>query len=212
MRLIRSIIVFNSATAGDFLTSLCWSQLNLPNQPWSQQSSGRMSVDNDYFKEQTTAMFYNAGSTATLDPNKIYPVENSHYWLPCYQELADRTVFIDYPEQVQSQIIEIYLHKVFDNDRQKMLQRNLVHQLPALASKITVDNIDQVLRIHWQKNIKGWRNNASMNAIQLADFFDKKRIQQHVCHLIDNSLTNQTLFEELYSNWLARNHWLRSLF
>lgn len=212
MRLIRSIIVFNSATAGDFLTSLCWSQLNLPNQPWSQHSSGRMSVNNDYFKEHTTAVFYNAGSIASLDPSKIYPVENSHYWLPCYNDLADRTVFIDYPDQVQGQIIEIYLHKVFDNDKQKMLQRNLPHQLPALASKITVDNIEQVLRIHWQKNIKGWRNNSSMTSIQLADFFDQTLIQQHVCRLIDDELTNQKLFDDLYQNWLMRNHWLRSLF
>jgi hypothetical protein len=212
MRPIRSIVVFNSATAGDFLTSLCWSQLQLPSELFQQEDSGRMNVNNGYFKNLTTRIFYDSAVPAEFDPARVFPVENSHYWLECYKTIADRLVFIDYPEQVQQHIMQVYLEKVFDNDRQKMLERNLPHQNPYIARKITVDNIEQVLNIHWQKNIRAWRDNPDLSAIHLADFFDRDKMQRIVGDLIDQDLTDSYKFDQIYNNWIQRNSKLASLF
>lgn len=212
MRHIRSIIVFNSATAGDFLTSLCWSQLPVSADLFQQEASGRMNINNGYFKTVTTRMFHDPELHIELDPARVFPVENSHYWLDSYKEIADRCVFIDYPEHIQVHIMQVYLEKVFDNNRQKMLERNLPHQNPIIARKITVDNIEQVLNIHWQKNLRAWRSNADMSAIHLSDFFDHEKTQSIVRKLTDQDLTDPDRFDEIYHNWVARNSRLQSLF
>ena len=212
MRPIRSIIVFNSATAGDFLTALCWSQLKMPGELLQQESSGRMNLKNSYFKSLTTKIFYGQSSPEEFDVGKISPVENSHYWLDWYQTIADRCVFIDYPERIQQGIMEIYLEKVFANDRQKMLDLNLSHQSPALAKHINIHNIDHVLNIHWQKNIKAWRHNTAMSNIDLADFIDREKMSRMVKSLIDQDLTDLQTFNEIYDNWLDKNRKLSNLF
>jgi hypothetical protein len=212
MRHIRSIVVFNSATAGDFLTSLCWSQLSLPSDLCTQVTSGRVIVKNFYFKNITTKLFHDPTLPADFDYDQIFPVENSHYWLECYKTMADRCVYIDYPEHTQQQIMEIYLEKVFDNDKQKMVERNLPNQNPNIAKHITVDNIENILNIHWLKNIRAWRNNCDMSAIYLADFFDRSKMQNIVAHLINQDLSDESRFDQIYHAWIEKNHKLSSLF
>jgi hypothetical protein len=213
MRPIRSIIVFNSASAGDFLTSLCWSQLGLPDDLFDQESSGRMNTTRHwYFKKITTEIFYNADSVSNLDYNKILPVENSHYWLDCYKTIADRCVFIDYSDAVQENIMQIYLEKVFDNSRQQMLEFNRPYQDSSISKHLTVDNIEKVLNLHWKKNLKNWRNNTAMSCIDLEDFFDKSKIQRIVEKLIDQDLANQDKFDDMYNNWILKNPKLAGLF
>ena len=122
MRFIQSIIVFNSASAGDFLTGLCWSQLNLSSDLLKQESSGRMNIKNQYFKNITTEMFYNPNSKINLDYNKVHPVENSHYWLDSYKTIAKSCFFIDYPDHIQENILQIYLEKVLNINWKKNLK------------------------------------------------------------------------------------------
>jgi|688.fasta_scaffold446783_2 hypothetical protein len=212
MRHIRSIVVFNSATAGDFLTSLCWSQLDLPTNLFDQQQSGRMTIQNFYFKDITTRLYHDPEIESTLDFSRMFPVENSHYWLECYKELADRCVFIDYPEHIQPYIMEIYLEKVFDNNKQKMIDLNLPNLHPYIASQVSVHNIDKILNIQWQKNIKGWRVNPNLSAVNLSEFFDQHKMQRMVEKLINQSLTDQSKFDLIYKNWISRNKKLSELF
>jgi hypothetical protein len=212
MRSIRSIVVFNSATAGDFLTSLCWSQLQLASSWFQQEDSGRMKINNHYFKNITTEMFYDPAMPVEIDESQVFPVENSHYWVECYKTIADRSVFIDYPEHVQTQLMQLYLEKVFNNDKQKMLERNLPYQHPYIAKKITVDNLEKILNIHWQKNIRAWRNNPNMSAIYLSDFFDSNKIQRIVSNLIQQDVSDQDRFDQIYNNWILRNSKLSALF
>lgn len=212
MGLIRSIIVFNSATGGDFLTSLCWSQLAGTSGSFRQEDSGRMNLNNRYFKDITTKMYHEPGINLEFDPAQMHLVENSHYWLNVYNEIADQCVFIDYPEQIQSYIMQIYLEKVFGNDKQKMLERNMPHQQSFIAKKISVDNVEKILNIHWQKNIRAWRCNSNMLPIQLADFFDYQKMQSVVCQLIGHELVDEQKFEQIYNNWLSKNNKLRCLF
>jgi len=212
MRPIKSIIVFNSATAGDFLTALCWSQLLDSHQLFEQQASGRVTIQNTYFKNTTQLFYYNPSITQQFDNSKMFPIENSHYWLDCYAHLADRCVFIDYPEQSQQGILEIYLEKVFNNNIQKMLNLNLPNQHPYVASKMNVGNVQDILNIHWRKNIKVWQSNSNLKAIQLEDFFHRSRLIAIVETLIDQPISCMDDFDSIYSNWLASNAKLHSLF
>jgi len=209
---IRSIIVFNSATAGDFLTSLCWSQLDVSANLFDQKQSGRMTIQNFYFKDITTKMHHNPDCDLKLDFSRVFPVENSHYWLECYKDIADRCVFIDYPKNIQPYIIEIYLEKVFKNDKQKMIDLNLPNLHPYIASQVSVHNINEILNIQWQKNINGWRDNPNLSAINLNDFFDPHATKRMVEKLINQPLTDEHKFDIIYKNWINRNKKLSELF
>lgn len=211
MRHIQAIVVFNSATAGDFVTGLCWSQLNINNKINLEQS-GRMVISNAYFKSITSQMYHNPDQDLQFDYNKIFSVENSHYWLECYPAMAKQLVFIDYPEHIQSDIMQIYLEKVYDNDKQKMLDVNLPHQHPYIAQRISVENIVKILNIQWLKNIKAWRKNCHLQPIQLADFFDKSKMQNTVKMLIGQNITDQSKFDQVYNSWRQRNTRLEKLF
>jgi hypothetical protein len=212
MRPIRSIIVFNSATAGDFLLALCWSQLLCTTQLIRQEESGRMSVRNEYFKSTTAEIFHNPGQHAELDMQRTFLVENTHYWLDMYTRIADRCVFIDYPAHIQDYVMEVYLEKVYDNDKHRMLEAILPNQNPIIAKKLNTANIEQALNIHWQKNIRAWRQNPDMSAIQLCDFFDLAKTREIVKKLIDQDLMDMDVFDKIYDNWYQKNNKLRSLF
>jgi len=212
MRNIQSIIVFNSATAGDFLTSLCWSQLKLPQSLYSQQDSGRVKIKNMYFKDTTRQMFYGSSLDIKLDYSKTFPVENSHYWIDCYSDIANQCVFIDYPDSMQPGIMDIYLEKVFDNNIQKMLDLNLPNLHPYLAQKITVNNIVDILNVQWLKNVKGWRKNSNLSAIKLEDFFDQTAVEKIVKMLINTDISDQVGFNKIYKTWISKNSKLMQLF
>ena len=211
MRRIKSIIVFNSATAGDFLTALCWSQLFDSSSLYEQQQTGRIMLDS-YFKTATQKFYHNPQLNLEFDYSKIFPVDNSHYWLDCYSTLADRCVYINYPARVQQGILDIYLEKVCNNNIQEMLDLNLPNQHPYIASKMNVDNTQQIVNVHWLKNIQAWASNPRLTAIELEDFFIKSRIENIVQMLIDQEISNCELFDKIYTNWIDNNSKLKSLF
>ena len=175
MRPIKSIIMFNSATAGDFLTALCWSQLFDTSSLYEQQTTGRIMLKSAYFKNVTKTIYHGNQHNVEFDYTKIHPVENSHYWLDCYLTMADRCVYINYPARVQQGILDIYLEKIFNNDIQEMLDFNLTYQHPYIASKMNVDNVSLILNNHWLKNIQTWSTNTQLKAIELEDFFVKSK-------------------------------------
>lgn len=212
MRPIKSIIVFNSGTAGDFLTALCWSQLFDSWSLYAQRATGRVWLNNMYFKKTTQAVYQNNQKKFDFDFEKIHPVENSHFWLDCYLDLADRCVFINYPEQIQQNIFEIYLEKVCDNKIQNMINLNIGNQHPYVASKMNVHNTQKIINHHWLKNVRDWRANPALSAIELEDFFTKSKMENIVRQLIGQDILDQQKFDNIYSNWMANNFKLRSLF
>ena len=212
MRPIKSIIVFNAAAAGDFLTVLCWSQLSISTHEYFQKTSGRMEIRNGYFKKITQESFYNPQQNIEFDFSQTFPVENSHYWLDRYCNMADRCVYINYPAEVQQGILQICIEKVFDNDLQKMVDLNIANQNPYIASKMTVDNVIPILNVQWLKNIKAWKQNNQLTAIELKDFFIKSKMENIVEMLIGQEISNQKKFDELYSNWINNNSKLKNLF
>lgn len=209
---IQSIIVFNSGSAGDFLMGLCCSQIDNTLVNYKQLNSGRMLIDNEYFKTSSQKLFYNPDSDMKWDFSKTYKVENSHFWLDAYKDLASRCVYIDYPDQVQESIMDIFIEKVYNNDIQKMLDFNLPNMLPALRPKITINNTKQVYNVLWRKNLIGWHNNKNLTAIELKDFFYKNKLENIVKKLINNKISNQEMFDNIYNNWLSKNTKLRELF
>jgi hypothetical protein len=212
MRPIKSIIVFNSATAGDFLTALCWSQLTIRTDTYNQKTSGRMQIRNGYFKDITQESFYNPQKNIEFDYSQTFPVENSHYWLDRYCYMADRCVYINYPAEAQQGIVQIYVEKVFDNDVQKMLDLNIANQNSYIASKMTIDNVIPILNVQWLKNIKAWKQNNQLTAVELEDFFIKSKMENIVEMLIGQEISDQKKFDEVYGNWIDNNSKLKSLF
>lgn len=204
--------MFNSATAGDFLTVLCWSQLFESSSLYEQQTTGRARLKSAYFKNITKAIYHGNQHNVEFDYTKIHPVENSHYWLDCYLTMADRCVYINYPARVQQGILDIYLEKIFNNDIQEMLDFNLTYQHPYIASKMNVDNVSLILNNHWLKNIQTWSTNTQLKAIELEDFFVKSKMKNIVQMLINQEISNCELFDKIYTNWIDNNSKLKSLF
>jgi hypothetical protein len=212
MRPIKSIIIFNSATAGDFLTALCWSQLFESSSLYEQQTTGRVMLKSSYFKKITQKIYHSNQHNVEFDYTKIYPVENSHYWLDCYLTMADHCVYINYPVELQQNIFDIYLEKVCNNNLQNMIDINLLNQHPYIASKMNVDNVQKIINIHWRKNVAAWQLNKNLTAIELEDFFDRSRLINIVETLIGQPISCIDKFNSIYHNWLAYNSKLRSLF
>lgn len=212
MRHIQSIIIFNSATAGDFLMSLCCSQIPNYSLNFKQIETGRMIVKNAYFKNISQQLYYDPTLIVEWDFTKLHPVENSHYWVDAYRDLTPTCVYINYPHQIQESIMDLYIEKVFDNDVQKMLDYNLPNMIPAFRSKITVNNAKQVHNILWLKNLKAWSNNGNLTPIELKDFFYKDKLETLVEMLTNNKIINQLLFDDIYNNWISKNTRLRNLF
>ena len=212
MRPIKSIIIFNSATAGDFLTALCWSQLFESSSLYEQQTTGRVMLKSSYFKKITQKIYHSNQDNVEFDYTKIYPVENSHYWLDCYLTMADHCVYINYPVELQQNIFDIYLEKVCDNNLQHMIDINLPNQHPYIASKMNVDNIAIIINAHWLKNIQTWSTNRNLKAIELPDFFDRSKIEGIVQQLIGQEISNHQCFDKIYNNWINNNTKLKSLF
>ena len=171
-----------------------------------------MTVKNMYFKKITQESFYNPKKKINFDFSQVFQVENSHYWLDQYSNIANRCVYINYPSEIQQDIMQIYIEKVFDNSVQKMLDYSIVDQTPYIASKMNVDNVIKILNIQWLKNINAWKQNNQLTAIELKDFFIKSKIESIVEMLIDGKISNQQKFNELYSNWVGTNSKLKSLF
>lgn len=212
MRPIKSIIIFNSATAGDFLTALCWSQLFESSSLYEQQTTGRVMLKSSYFKKITQKIYHSNQDNVEFDYTKIYPVENSHYWLDCYLTMADHCVYINYPVELQQNIFDIYLEKVCAYNLQNMIDINLVNQHPYIASKMNVDNVQKIINIHWRKNVAAWQLNKNLTAIELEDFFDRSRLIDIVETLIGQPISYIDKFDSIYHNWLAHNSKLKSLF
>jgi hypothetical protein len=108
--------------------------------------------------------------------------------------------------------VQIYVEKVFDNDVQKMLDLNIANQNSYIASKMTIDNVIPILNVQWLKNIKAWKQNNQLTAVELEDFFIKSKMENIVEMLIGQEISDQKKFDEVYGNWIDNNSKLKSLF
>jgi hypothetical protein len=207
---IRSIIVFNPGSAGDFLTALCLTQL-YDTELHRQTKDGRILVDTDYFKHTSQQLFYEQKSI-DWDLSKLKYVENTHYWSDSYKEIADQHFYIDYPDHLQHTVMQIYLHKIFKNDIDKFLDRHLPSLPHGIRSKIDKKNALEVFNIRWLKSLKAWRSNQTLGCVQLADFFDREKLKSIVEIIIKDKIHNHEKFDLLYQEWMEKNQTIKDSF
>ena len=113
MRPVRSIIIYNGGAAGDFLKSVCIDQLGA-SADYEINSEGMMESRQHYFKDFVETCYNNGpNSISQLDYSQTSPVENSHFYFESLQSVTDSLFYIDYPDQLQSEILKLYRKKLW---------------------------------------------------------------------------------------------------
>ena len=201
MDLIRSIIVFNGGSAGDFLKSVCVEQLS-SNSIHTLNHDGMINFDHHYFKHTTGC---DNVILCQLDRSKIHQVENTHYYHEFYRSLASNVYYIDYPEKLQSVILESYFKKRCNNDHAKLYQDHLPLISTALQHLITTENIKKALNILWIRNIRSWRKIPSITKINFEEILVYDTLITIVEKIIQQPLPSPQRLKMSYQQWIDKN-------
>jgi hypothetical protein len=202
----RSIVVFNGGSAGDFLKTICLEQLN--NAPvYELNDSGRLVLQNQYFKKITKDMYFLNYGIEQLDYSCITQIDNTHFYHHWYHNFST-VYYIDYPDHIQSTLTEIYKNKVshfFNNDPDKFFQYHLETLPQPLHKYFTLDNISQAITKRALANLKKWREMPDLIKINFIDFFNQEKFK-NIVETLCNQPVDIDLFLKSYNNWLDKNN------
>jgi len=206
---ISAIICFNSGSAGDLLLALCLSQLN-PSYACFLDANGAINLKKQYFKEITKQIYYKHNTPADIDFNKVNPIENTHYYLDFYTDIAKTLYYINYPDNYQIKILESVKKKRHGDSWINFLEYNKQF-LPEFAKqKVTVDNVIEIFSKRWNRNLLVWRANSHMIPINFLDFFNATKMQNIVEKIINQPVIYNEVFQTTYQSWLEKNQDLKS--
>jgi hypothetical protein len=208
MQSIQSIICFNGGSAGDFLAGVCSEQL-LGKSTYQLRNSGLAQLSST-FKDITEANYY--GNTVAVNLTNTLPVENTHFYLDYYPQIAHKLFFIDYPDNITRNIVEIFMLKRYNNDPRIFAESFKQSFIEPIRTKINQYNILDVCIIDWTKNIKTWRNNPLLTPVYLQDYFDRPLFYNIVETVCQSKITNSEKLAISYDNWISKNEHLRQLF
>jgi hypothetical protein len=208
MPAIQAIICFNGGSAGDFLAGICSEQLTGVTA-YEINSYGRASISNT-FKHTTTADYYN--KNASVDLSNTLPIEKTHYYLDYYPQIARKLFYIDYPDAISRGIVNMYLFKMFNNDTALLADFIKKTYAEPMQSKLNANNIVDVCKINWIKNLRSWRNNPQLEPLRLQDYFDRSIFYNMVETVCQCKIKNYETLSAGYDNWISKNDQLRQLF
>lgn len=203
MGTIRSIIIFNGGSAGDFLKSVCAEQIE-PLSWYQLEANGSITPKSNYFKD-LAGDWYLANHVSTVDFTKVGIVENSHFFHECYCKISNNLFYIDYDLTAQDTVVSTYIKKQFADDRQAVLDHHISHVPVSIRNKINPENIQKVISTTWQKNLKLWRSISALTAINLGDLFHYSTLVPVVEKIIQHPLTNPDALQTVHQAWLASN-------
>lgn len=210
MEYIKSIIIFNGGAAGDFLKSVCVQQLHQP-FVYSLHDSGMVNFKNHYFKNITSQWSKNS-CLSQIDYNKVYCVENTHYYCEFYTQLTNNLFYIDYPKKMQSLILKTYIKKRWNNNYYSLWQ----HHLPSIPEKlqhtVTIDNIEKILNLLWIKNIRTWKNISHLKKIKFEDIISYNALSLVVAELLQQPVPNPAQLKIAHRLWIDKNSNLINFF
>lgn len=210
MRHIRAVICFNGGSAGDLLKALCL-------LAWNQnvsvvKQSGRIDFQSTpYFMIFTENLWHRKCSVNDLDFSQVYPVENSHYYLPLYSDIAEKIYFIDYDASINSVIFNQYLSKRYQNNWNEFLKRHLDSVPIKLQNYVDSDTQNRMFEIQWMKNLKHWRSNSNLERIPFMDLLSRNRMLDLQQTITGVKNTNLDKFDRIYSTWQNNNSTLMKL-
>ena len=206
---IRSIIIFNGGSCGDFLKSVCLEQIY--KQPVHDliNNGSTIQFKNNYFKNFCESMYQESVETE-IDYTKTSLIENTHFYLDYFNQLNSLLFYIDYPDSAQSMITQCYIEKRMNSDIEKFRQHHIKYIPESIQYKINTSNIVAAFDAQNKKNLAIWRQ--KIQSIPLYSLFNFDSLLPIVEKLCRQSLTNIDLLQESQKKWLDANPRLSNYF
>lgn len=201
---ISSIICFNSGSAGDFLLTLCLSQLDSQGEYYID-NNGAVNLHTQYFKDITRDIFYGHSAKENIDFTKVRKVENTHFYLDWYPHMCENMFYIDYPDNLQYKILEAVKKKRHKNSWRNFLQYNKIYLPNYFQGKLTEKDVINVFVKQWNKNLTGWRCNPLMTSISFLDLFEIKNIKTIIQTINRQPCRDIETLKTIHANWLEKN-------
>lgn len=206
MQRIQSVICFNGGSAGDFLKLACNQQID-PEVNYTISKSGMVLISND-FKNFANDVYDKNKTWNDIESVEISQIENSHFYLEEFKTLADRLFYIDYPESLDSVVVDVYTRKRVQNC-QALVKRVKPTLPPPLQQYVNENNVKEICKIQWRKNLNAWRKNTNLAPIQLKDFFDFEKLSAIVAYVSGQTTLDLIKLHELYKCWTEKNSQLK---
>lgn len=201
-------IVFNSGAAGDFLASIIAAQYN-------EDTSFQLDIDSNgmccqppgnAFKQACKEFYKKSFDSQVFANIQDEPIVNTHY---CFQQLIDlfpncKFYYIDDTDHVQT-TVDTYIQKRITNVESLIdwLHRTNTFEQIGKISKITDDQIKQVMYNDWHKCLHTWKK-LNISRIDIRDIVDETRCCELVKSIVKLKF-NQLLFSEMYNVWETGN-------
>lgn len=209
MHRIQSIICFNGGSAGDLLKALCLLAWDLDVS--KLDPNGRIEFDSHYFKIFCKNVYLGQCQVNDIDWGCVFPVENSHFYLSCYTDIAKKLYYIDYDDAINPVILNEYVRKRHRNSWSHFLDYNTNFIPASLQKHVNSENCQQVFEINWMKNLKSWRANSNLMPIEFKDLLDRNHILDVVQTITDKKFNDITAFDKVYTEWKNNNSILLEL-
>lgn len=211
MPTIKSIIIFNGGSCGDFLQAVCLEQIYQQSTHVLYNNNSTIQVKNQYFKH-FCGDTYHKNTTDKLDFSKTFPVENSHYYLDFFADSNSQLFYIDYPDSAQGLITQCYLEKRMSNSVEKFYNEHIKHIPQTLQHKIDPLNIVNAFDVQNKKNLTLWRHNPQMRSIPISSLFDIELLIPVVETVCQQPLANVDMLQTTQTQWVNANPALNNFF
>lgn len=199
---IQSIICFNGGSAGDFLKLACNQQID-PNFDYTLSKLGMVELSHN-FKDFTNAVFNKTKTWDDIASVDVDQIDNTHFYLDEFKTLAKHLFYIDYPDSMNSTIVDLYATKRVRNHSVLTQRVKLTLPLP-LQRYVNESNAKEICQVRWKRNLETWRNNPDLAAIQLKDFFNFEKLSDIVACVSGQTKLDLTKLQVLHSAWVEKN-------
>jgi hypothetical protein len=206
MSTIRSIIVFNGGSAGDFLRTVCLEQLdNFGRYSINHVGMIATSLEDNYFKELCKRQ-QKTNQLQTLDQARCFAIENAHTYYDWFRDLTANLFYIDHDDSISTQVAQAFVDKRTPDNFESWVQRIMPnHTPPSMLSQITQDNFADILSIFWKRNIREWQSNPALTPIPFRDLFDLSSLTHWVEQLCGQPISNPDQLSATHQAWLSKN-------
>jgi hypothetical protein len=206
MSTIRSIVIFNGGSAGDFLRTICLEQLDNFDR-YSINDTGMVvtSLEDNYFKELCKRQ-QKTNQPQTLDFDQCVAIENAHNYFDWFRDITTNLFYIHHTESISTQVAQAFVDKRKPENFDQWVQRIMpAHTPPSMLSQITQDNFADILSVFWKKNIREWQSNSALTPIPFCDLFDLSLIAPWVEQLCGQPISDHGRLSNTHQTWLNKN-------
>lgn len=203
----KTIIFANGGSHGDFVRHSCL--FVTENVNFFLQNTGRTKTNGEFRHQLHLPRIFFMPDDPRYNDLKDY--EMSHVWYEDFIDYPSKFFYINYNEKITSIILEMWLKKANNNDKNIAINESMTAQflesLPSnIEKKINKDNFDQVFSILWKRQLKLFSKQPGIQKIELLDLYDHAKF----CAILENitgvkDLQNNTAYKGVYDKWLSIN-------